>query len=837
MFECETNGVSRDELAVQMLDASPNAYVLLDRELCVVEANREYYALTGSTPEALIGKPLLASFPNDPDDPNDAPRRMLLESLHQVIATGAPDHLAYLPYRVPRTPGEPPELRVWSATHTPILDASGATRFVLQHTQEIHAGARDPAVIERTRLVASALEDRARGLRSLFEQTPGFTAFLRGPTHIFELANPGYIQLVGGRDVVGRTVGEALPEVVPQGFVTLLDRVFETGEPFVGRNLRVELLDQRGEPYVVYLDFVYQPILGRDGGTPIGILVQGHDITEQRLALQRQTFITRATELLSTAADLDLALAEVAQAAVVELADYAHVDLFGEDGSSRRLPVAHASSANAEVASELAKYPLPGEIPNRHPFHLERGAVVVARSTPEMIEKAARTPAHAAVLRAAGFDSFVLVPLWHRGRLFGVFTAHTAGSGRTFDERIVPVMTELGRIAATALENLRLGREREALLASEHEARERAEAANRAKDEFIALLGHELRNPLSPILSAVELLRHRGAAVRETEVIERQTRHLVRLVDDLLDVSRIVHGKIELRHDRIVLSDAIAKGIEIANPQISAKSHALTIEMAPELAVIGDDVRLAQVIANLLTNAARYTPPHGRIAVSSEREGNDAVIRVRDNGIGITADVLPRIFDMFVQAPQPSDRATGGLGIGLTLVHRIVELHGGTVIAASEGSDRGTEITIRLPLAGAATASTVQDSPEGLAKARRVLVVDDNVDAAELLGELLATRGHQVEVVHDGEQALARLSAMAFDTAIVDIGLPRMDGYELARRIRAQLHGQVQRLVALTGYGSLEDRERSKAAGFDVHLSKPVDTATLLGMLETGATK
>ena len=814
-----------------MLDASPNAYVLVDRDLRVVDANRAYYKLTGSTPEALRGSILIAAFPNDANDPNDAPRRMLRESLLQVVATGEPDHLAYIPYRVPRAPGEPPELRVWSATHTPILDAAGATQYVLQHTQEVE-GTRDPAVVERTRLVASALEDRARGLRSLFEQTPGFTAFLRGPTHIFELANAGYIQLVGGRDVVGRSLAEALPEVVPQGYVTLLDRVYETGEPFVGRDVRVELLDKLGETHIAYLDFVYQPIHRAEGGPPVGILVQGHDITEQRLALQRQAFITRATEVLSTASDLEAALAEVAQAAVVDLADFAIFDLFDGDGGGRRLAIAHADPAAAGVAREMTKFPLPGNIPTDHPFNHNRGAVVLGRTTPELIDQSARSREHAAALHAANLDSFALVPLWHRGRLFGLFSVHTARSGRTFDDRIIPVMTELGRIASTALENMRLGKEREALLASEQEAREHAEAASRAKDEFIALLGHELRNPLSPILSAVELLRARGTAVRETEVIERQARHLIRLVDDLLDVSRIVHGKIELRRDRIVLADAIAKGIEIANPQVVAKSHELTVEMTHDLAVIGDEVRLAQVIANLLTNAVRYTPPRGRIAITTERDGDRAVIRVCDNGIGIAAEVLPRIFDMFVQAPQASDRATGGLGIGLTLVRKIVELHGGTVTAASAGIERGTEVTIRLPLAGASAATTTRRARSALRDALRVLIVDDNIDAAEMLGELLTARGHQVDVVHDGEQALGKLETAAFDTAVIDIGLPRMDGYELARTIRERASAQVKRLVALTGYGTTEDRARSKAAGFDVHLSKPVDTATLLDVIE-----
>jgi PAS domain S-box-containing protein len=363
--------------------------------------------------------------------------------------------------------------------------------------------------------------------------------------------------------------------------------------------------------------------------------------------------------------------------------------------------------------------------------------------------------------------------------------------------------------------------------------RESAEAANRAKDEFLAMLGHELRNPLSPILTALQLMKLRGsdASERERTVIERQVSHLTRLVDDLLDVSRIARGKVELKAEIVEMAEVVAKAIEMASPLLEQRTHQLAVHVPRRaLRVLGDPTRLSQVISNLLTNAAKYTGAGGQITVRAEEEGGTVVLRVRDTGIGIAADILPRIFDLFVQERQTIDRASGGLGLGLTIVRSLVERHGGSVSAHSNGPGLGSEFVVRLPKVDATRLVSVElpslpsaDVTEAAPAARRILVVDDNEDSAEMLAEALKARGYQTQVTLDAPAALLVAPQFRPDMAFLDIGLPVMDGYELARRLRKLPGLEGIRLVALTGYGQESDRRRTRAAGFHHHLVKPVD--------------
>ena len=368
----------------------------------------------------------------------------------------------------------------------------------------------------------------------------------------------------------------------------------------------------------------------------------------------------------------------------------------------------------------------------------------------------------------------------------------------------------------------RAHREREQLLVD-------LSAASRAKDEFLAMLGHELRNPLSPIVTALQLMRMRGdgAHGREGEIIQRQVDHLVRLVDDLLDVSRVTRGKIELKVERVELARVIDKAVEMASLLIEQRRHRLEVELEPGLAWEGDPVRLAQVVSNLLTNAARYTEPGGRLWLRVRRDGPDAVgISVRDTGIGLAPEVREQVFELFFQGKRSIDRAEGGLGIGLALVKNIVELHGGSVHAHSEGRGQGSEFVVRLPLRSAALASAPSEpapAPIPGVAMQRVLLVDDNADGADTLGRLLRAHGHTVEVYHDPVGALAAIERFRPTVALLDIGLPVLDGYQLAARIRALPGGQGCRLVALSGYGLAADRARSRAAGFERHLVKPVN--------------
>jgi signal transduction histidine kinase/DNA-binding response OmpR family regulator len=402
--------------------------------------------------------------------------------------------------------------------------------------------------------------------------------------------------------------------------------------------------------------------------------------------------------------------------------------------------------------------------------------------------------------------------------LGGLFFGHSKPA--RFSERHERMLVGIAAQGAIAIDNARL-------YERVSEARAAAEAANRTKDEFMAILGHELRNPLAPILTALQLMELRGdPQSRERQVIQRQVDHLVRLVDDLLDVSRITRGKLELAKQRTELLPVIMQAIEMASPLIEQKQHRLHVSVAATgLEIDVDPARMAQVLSNLLTNAAKYTPPNGDVTVSAARDGGDVVVRVRDTGIGIPADTLPRMFEPFVQDPQSLDRSRGGLGLGLAIVKNLVEMHGGQVSATSSGLNRGSEFVIRLPATGAIDATHGHSESHELAvrpNAHTVLVVDDNVDAAQMVVESLHMLGHEALATYDGPSALGVAVGMRPDIALLDIGLPVMDGYELARRLRDLPELEGVKLIAVTGYGQESDRQRSLAAGFDEHLVKPL---------------
>jgi PAS domain S-box-containing protein len=353
---------------------------------------------------------------------------------------------------------------------------------------------------------------------------------------------------------------------------------------------------------------------------------------------------------------------------------------------------------------------------------------------------------------------------------------------------------------------------------------------DRRKDEFLAVLSHELRNPLATIRNALHVLQQPGlsaaAAAQAREMMHRQVEQLVRLVDDLLDVSRILHDRIALRQEAVDLEALLARAAETVRPVLDARGHELTVTPPPEqVRVQGDVIRLTQVIGNLLHNAARYTEPGGRVWLSAGRHGDEAVVRIRDTGIGIQPEMLARIFDPFVQSERAVDRAQGGLGIGLTLVRKLVELHGGRVRAHSDGPGTGSEFEVRLPALPSGDGEAAENGrPAGrFAPRRHVLIVDDNVDAAESLALLLRLHGQDVRVTHDGPSALQAAAEDRPDVVLLDIGMPGMDGYEVCRRLRQQPHLDGVRVVALTGWGQDEDRHRSREAGFDLHLVKPVE--------------
>jgi PAS domain S-box-containing protein len=377
-----------------------------------------------------------------------------------------------------------------------------------------------------------------------------------------------------------------------------------------------------------------------------------------------------------------------------------------------------------------------------------------------------------------------------------------------------------------------------------HQAEDLREADQR-KDEFLAMLAHELRNPLAPLLNSLEVIRLEGlgnAPLGESiETARRQVSHMARLLEDLLDVARFTRGKIHLRKEPLNLADVVAHAVETARPLIDAARHELTVTLpSGSLDAEGDATRLGQVVTNLLNNAAKYTEPGGRIILTAARDGEELVLRVRDSGVGLAPEMLPRVFNLFEQADRSLDRARGGLGIGLTMVRNLVELHGGTVSVASEGVGRGSEFVVRLPAASEPAPAPKSEVPlphdkPSASSGLRVLVVDDLQDSARSLAKVLRLWGHEAQVVHDGPSALAAARATPFNVALLDIGLPGMDGYELAEHLRAQPESRELILVALTGYGQEADYARTRKAGFTHHLVKPVKFEQLQSILAESA--
>ncbi len=643
------------------------------------------------------------------------------------------------------------------------------------------------AAIENARLFAAAEAarreaetERAR-LDAVLRTAPGIVCILRGPDGVIEFANERFHALYPGRQLVGRPVSDALAGLGGAEFGPVLDRVRTTRAPFHGRELSVRVAPSDPEPRS--FDVTCQPLPSMREGQDCAerVVIFAHEVT----ALVRER---RKAEALAD--DLRVQRAELlaSETRYRTLMQATAQLVWATDTQGRPTPEA--------VAAWRAFTGL-GEAEARDDWF----AAVHLDDRPKMFE----------AWRQALLDEGT-VELEHRLR-------RRDGVYRTMIIRALPVRGDDGRV-----------REWVGACTDVTEARE----ADRRKDEFLAILGHELRNPLAPIRTALGVLKMRGdgagAFGREIAVIDRQVEHMGRRVDDLLDVSRITRGIVDLRRERFEIGEVVARAVEIACPLLEQRSHVVRVDV-PErgLLVDGDPTRLAQVFANLLTNAARYTPAGGRVEIAARTRGAAIEIAVADDGVGLDAELLPRIFEAFVQGPRSLDRAPGGLGLGLSLVKSLVALHGGSVTAHSEGSGKGSTFVVTLPRAAEAPREDESDRPARAApvsgRRLRVLLVDDNPDLAELRGDALRLSDFDVATALDGPSALTAVDAFAPDVALLDLGLPVMDGYELAKQLRRR-HEKV-RLVALTGYGQDKDRAKSRDAGFDVHLVKPVDLDVL----------
>jgi PAS domain S-box-containing protein len=659
------NAALRDRIAACQIDDetfaalesllvhAPVGFAFFDRELRFVRVNEVVARINGLPVQAHIGRTVGEIAPINAGTVEPV--------LEQIFRTGEPVVNLEIAGEAPSAPGE---RRTWLAGFYPVRRPDGAISWVGIVVVDITEEKRIEA--ERRKLFEALELERAR-LASIFVLAPAFIATVRGPDHVFELANPRYYQLVGDREILGKPVREALPELAGQGFFELVDEVYSTGQPFVGNEVPILLRVEEGAPLEQhYVNFVYQPLLGADGAVS-GIFAHGVDITEQ-----------------------------------------------------------------VRTAQELRE-------------------------------------------------------------------------------------------------------------------------AGRKKDEFLAMLGHELRNPLAPIRNAVQILRHAGNDESILEkargMIERQVSHMTRLVDDLLDVSRISRGKILLHEERLDLTRLVRDTVEDHRRDLEAGGLILELKLPAEpLWVEGDATRLAQAMGNLLSNAGKFTDPGGRVFVEVKtveiktveiktvelRAGGDrAEIVVEDTGIGIEPEMLGNLFETFSQADRTLARSRGGLGLGLALVKGLMDLHAGEVEAASEGLGRGSRFTLRLPLATAQEAPEHEAAPPARANgSRRVLIIEDNADAAESLQMLLELSGFEVTTAADGTSGLETAHRFHPDVVLCDIGLPGgLDGYGVARELRADSAFQSVRLIALTGYGQAEDQRRAYAEGFDLHLTKPVDPVLLQDLL------
>jgi PAS domain S-box-containing protein len=776
------------------IECTPGAGAMLDRDLRYLAVSGGWGARYGRDAKEVIGKSLSEVHP-------DIPPRW--SELHQRCLAGETLGEEQDPWV--RKDGTTEYVR-WSLQ--PWRDAQGEIGGLFAFSEVVTARVQ----LER------ALRDSERRFRTLAEST----------SDVVWSTGPDGQELTDGKswtDFAGkRGWGAVHPEDVEQARAAWEEAV--AGRRSYEAEYRLRRPDGTWVPVLAR----GTPVQGADGAVRewVGTIV---DISARKRADAHLHFLAKASVLLERSLDPEQTAAAIVALSVPDFADACSLELRTESGSEQ-VAIAHRDPERAALMREFRRlYPPDPQSPWGTPAVLRSGkSELIAAISDAELDASAPDARSARMLKQIGLRSLIMVPLVAVGERLGAMVFALSTGQRRFDESDLRVAEEMGRRAAIALQTARLFRDAES-------ARKDAEAASRAKDEFLAMLGHELRNPLAPIVTALQLLKLRGELKpgRGQAILERQVKHLIRLVDDLLDISRVTRGMVELRKEDLELHAVVARAVEMASPLLEQKRHAFTA-LVPRTGLLlhGDETRLAQAIGNLLTNAARYTPAGGSVSLEAAREGDELVVRVRDNGNGIRKELLPRVFELFVQGDRSIERAEGGLGIGLTLVRTFVAMHGGSVTASSAGVGEGSEFVVRLPalpaLPAPAEPAPQAGPPARAARARRVLVVDDNEDAADMLAEALQAEGHVVQVAHDAAEALSMAFAFGPEIAVLDLGLPVMDGYELAARIRSD--GRALRLIAVTGYGQETDRERSRAAGFERHLVKPIELSELLAALE-----
>ena len=663
----------------------------------------------------------------------------------------------------------------WTYSYSPLHDPNaphgvGGVLVVCSETTE-------------TVLAIEKREEEVVRQREIFAQAPGFTIIMNGPEHRVAFVNDSHRRLFGSDEWVGKTIREAFPDLVGQGYFELLDRVYATGDPYRSGAVPVRFRPPGSHlEQIRIMDFIYAPTYDSERNLN-GVFCEGFDVSQQ---IEAEKALRESEEQLRLATE----------AADVGLWDVNLVSstLFWPP----RVKAMFGISADVEVS--MADF-----YAGLHPDDRQR----VTEAFDSAIDPS----------RRALYD----VEYRTVGREDGIVRWVAAKGRGIFDEQ-----GECVRVLGTAIDITERRAMQDLLRLSE----ERLRLADRKKDEFLATLAHELRNPLAPIGNAAAVLKHPGSpreeVTRFAEMIERQTKAMAVLLDDLLEVSRISTGKLLLKKKVVSVASLVESALEPVRPALETKNHALRIEMdGGELLLDVDPIRVSQVLTNLLNNAIKYSDQGGAIVLRSRSSHAEVTFEVEDNGIGLSTEQIPTIFDMFAQVSPTTDRSEGGLGIGLAVAKALVEMHGGRISAGSPGLGMGSRFTVVVPR-GAVRSAALEfrdEAPQAAASGSRepIVIADDNVDAAESLAALLELEGYAVHVAHDGMQAFQIASEVKPVACFLDIGMPGMDGYELARRLKATSEGAGMFLVATTGWGKAEDKRRSEEAGFDLHMTKPID--------------
>jgi PAS domain S-box-containing protein len=812
-----------------LFDATPSPYLVLATDLRIVSVNQSYLQATKTVRKNILGRKMFDVFPDNPDDPGASGVTNLAASLQRVLQNKCADTMAIQKYdiRVPMEDRMYFEERYWSPVNTPVFDAKGEVSHIIHRVEDVTEFVRTRDRSERmaSKIDAQAFEieianSRLREANDTLEQRVAERTEaqrlteekLRASELRFRLMADSIPQIVwiiddSGRGVyfnkqwfayTGVALGTVAPAEVAGDFVHPDDRAatmqawelaWKSGKHF---SVEHRIRSASGE----YRWFLVraEPYQDPQSGQIVTWFGTSTDVHDRKLAEAALSAREQQLRLAVDAADVGEWDVDMASESM-----YWPARVKAMFGISADRPVTLADFYNGV-----------------HPDDRERTLASFADAANPRLRGQ-----YAAEYRTVGKEDRLVRWVAAKGR--GLFNE----SG------------ECIRIIGTAIDITKRKVDEEALRESE----ERLRQADRRKDEFLAMLAHELRNPLAPISAAAELLQivklDEGRVQRTSQIIGRQVRHMTSLVDDLLDVSRVTRGLVELDKAPLDVNHIVADAVEQLTPLIRARRHQLELHLTPDPTMVqGDRKRLVQVLANLLNNAAKYTHEGGNIQLRTAVRDENVLIEVSDNGIGMAPELVARAFDLFAQAERSSDRSSGGLGLGLALVRSLVELHHGTATCESAGLGKGSKFRICLPRLH------LQDERYGerrsgdgglpkLARSLRIMVVDDNADAAAMLAMLLEASGHQVVVEHGSRQALARAREEAPQVCLLDIGLPDMDGNELAQQLRAHPETAGSVLIAVTGYGQEKDREHSLAAGFDHHLVKPVDSTVLASILAT----